>query len=228
MPYCFKCGLKFIKPKSDWPKYLIYDTPDGRHGVVLENDSELDIAFHEMHDKMGPDIPYSIDAVSDVLIGKVEPVCDGSHHPVPVESDRFHRAVWIERAIRGVFTDAEFRRFGIQDENVDKFHPADPIIRMTRRFAGGSIQQEVVIFDGFVEVQFTLRPYRIDDMNGYVTTHRIFQAPNGLHSRIVDALSTNFRILEANHEHQLNHRVFNRFSDAALFSDPMIQFGGTQ
>jgi hypothetical protein len=130
--------------------------------------------------------------------------------------------VWVERAVRQVFTDAEFRRFGITDDNGRKFNPADPIIRITRRFAGGSVQQEVVILNDVVEVQYLVRPYRVRRMASYTVTHRIFQAPTGLHSRIVDAVSVNFRLLEKDHEVQLQERTSNRFSDS------MIQFGGTQ
>ena len=51
---------------SEWPKYLSYNTPTQKYGVVLRNDDEAESAFHKMFKEMGRDVPYSIDAVADL------------------------------------------------------------------------------------------------------------------------------------------------------------------
>ena len=56
----------------DFPKYLTYDTPEGPYKVVLHNDGESEDEFHKMIQKMGPNVLYSIDSVSDLPKRQVE------------------------------------------------------------------------------------------------------------------------------------------------------------
>lgn len=61
-----------MSDSPDFPKYLTYDTPEGPYKVVLRDDGECEDEFHKMIQKMGQDVLYSIDSVSDLPTRQVE------------------------------------------------------------------------------------------------------------------------------------------------------------